>query len=631
MKMKLSVLMDMKDKTSAVLKGMSSESDRYAKSIKKVQKSQADDSAAMGMINAFKSARKTMEKNALAAAAVSEKLETLKVKAAIAKTPSAALTETIAKQQTKLNKLNAEQQSYQSHLKKLDAQLKKTGVNTNKLDGEYDRLNQSYKKHGKEIAKLSRRYTTLQGAMGPIQKLNRAIKFPKIGSVAAGKGAALLGGVSLAGLISQVNETAGEMDNLAKVSANLDLPIQELQAMQSQAEHAGVSSDALSKSMMRFTKRLGVLQKTGSGAFGSYLKQSRNALHRDLQSAKGTKQAYEMILEEFSQLKTPQEQMAFADAAFGDDGRKMLIMLREGTEGLAAARKELNDLGGGATAEDAAKAEAYNDALQKIEEIVRSMKFAALAPIMEKATKAFTTFSEKFENKAWRTDFIEKLIQTLDGLYQGFELLGKGLIWVTQNFKGILATVAIFKVALIALNAAVMANPFGLMVAAVSAAVIAITYLIDKFIGLDKVIKWIGEGIGWLWDKFKSLINKLPEALIPDGWKIQTDEAGREIDNLANKLSRIEDKNATLGITTNETRNRTVRSQTEQRYHTYQTGSLQPTKQNTPYSPLGSQMVKSKSEVSLTIKSDKPVAVEKVKSEKGTDLNLDVGNMATSF
>jgi hypothetical protein len=105
----------------------------------------------------------------------------------------------------------------------------------------------------------------------------------------------------------------------------------------------------------------------------------------------------------------------------------MLIMLREGTEGLTAARKELNALGGGATAEDAAKAEAYNDALQKIEESVRSMKFAALAPIMEKATQAFTQFSEKFKNAAWRTDFIEKLIQTVDGLYQGFEQLGKAL------------------------------------------------------------------------------------------------------------------------------------------------------------------------------------------------------------
>ncbi|MEZ8321579.1 hypothetical protein AB6C72_24590, partial [Vibrio splendidus] len=181
------------------------------------------------------------------------------------------------------------------------------------------------------------------------------------------------------------------------------------------------------------------------------------------------------------------------------------------------------------------------------------------------------------------------------------------------------------------LNAAVLANPIGLMVAAVAAAVIAITYLIDKFIGLDKVIKWIGDGIGWLWDKFKALINKLPDALIPDGWKIQTDEAGQEVDNLAAKLNRIEDKSATLGITTNETQNRTERTQTEQGYHAYQIGGVQPIKGNTAYSPLGNQTLKSKSEVSLTIKSDKPVAIEKAISEKGTDLNLDVGNIATSF
>lgn len=631
MKMKLSVLMDMKDKTSAVLKGMSGESDYYAKSIKKVQKTQADDSAAMGMIDSLKTSRKAMDKNAIAVAAVSEKLEELKIKAAGVESPSAALTEKITKQQAKLSKLNTEQEGYKSHLEKLDTQLKKTGVNTGNLDDEYDRLNRSYKKHGKEIGRLSKRYTTLQRVMSPIQKLNRSIKFPKVGAAAAGKGAALLSGLSFAGLVTQVNGAAGEMDNLAKTSATLTLPIQELQAMQSQAEHAGVSSDALSNSMLRFTKRLGVLQQTGSGALGSYLKKSENALHKDLQGAKDTKQAYEMLLEEFSQLETPQEQMAFADAAFGQDGRKMLIMLREGTEGLTAARKELNALGGGATAEDAAKAEAYNDALQKIEESVRSMKFAALAPIMEKATKAFTQFSEKFKNAAWRTDFIEKLIQTVDGLYQGFELLGKGLIWLAQNFKGILATVAILKVALIALNAAVLANPIGLIVAAVAAAVIAITYLIDKFIGLDKVIKWIGDGIGWLWDKFKALINKLPDALIPDGWKIQTDEAGQEVDNLAAKLNRIEDKSATLGITTNETQNRTERTQTEQGYHAYQAGGVQPIKQSTAYSPLGNQTIKSKSEVSLTIKSDKPVAIEKAQSEKGTDLNLDVGNMTTSF
>ncbi|EPP23961.1 hypothetical protein L911_1732 [Vibrio fluvialis I21563] len=39
----------------------------------------------------------------------------------------------------------------------------------------------------------------------------------------------------------------------------------------------------------------------------------------------------------------------------------------------------------------------------------------------------------------------------------------------------------------------------------------------------------------------------------------------------------------------------------------------------------------SRSEVALTIKSDKPVTVDKAKSDKGTDLNLDVGNLGWSY
>ncbi|WED29864.1 hypothetical protein L3V77_20885 [Vibrio sp. DW001] len=631
MKMNLSVVMGVVDKTTAPLKGMSSESDHYAKAIKKIQKAQADDSAALGMIDSFKNSQKAMKTNTVSIAATSEKLEELKEKEKAAGKPSAALTEKITKQQEKLDKLNSEQDNYKNHLTKLDQQLKKTGVNTGKLDSEYNRLNKSYKKHGAEIGKLSKRYSKLQSVMKPIQKLSGKIKLPNVGRAAVGKGVALLGGISLAGLFSEVNRTAEEMDKLAKTAGNLQLPIGELQAMQSQAEHAGVSSDSLANSMIRFNKRLGVLQETGSGALGSFLKKSGNSLHRELQNVTDNQQAYEMLLDSFSKLKTTQEQMAFADAAFGQDGRRMLIMLREGTEGLTAARTELNELGGGAKAEDAAKAEAYDDALQKVQESIRSIKFAALAPVMEKITKAFTTFSNKFKNAKWRTAFIEKIITTVDGLYQGLKFLGKGLIWVAENFKGIIATVAIFKVALIGLNAVIMLNPIGLIVTAVAAAIIAITYLVDKFIGLDNVIKWVGEKISWLWDKFKRLINKLPDALIPDGWKIETEEAGIEVDNLANKLDSIKDKNTKLGITTNETKNQTERNRTEHSYGGYQSGSFSSPKSSSQYQPLGNQTIKSKSEVALTIKSDKPVTVDKAKSEKGIDLNLNVGSLGFSY
>ncbi|MBD0786422.1 hypothetical protein HUO09_08685 [Vibrio sp. Y2-5] len=628
MKMNLSVVMGMKDKVSAPLKGMASESDHYAKAIKKIQKAQADDSAAMGMIGSFQNTKKAMNQNTISIAAASEKLKELQAKATAAGKPTAALTEKIAKQQERVNKLTNEQDTYKKHLIKLGGELKKTGVKVHDLDGENKRLEKSYKKHGAEVTKLSKKYAILKGAMSPLQKLNSKIRLPSVAGAAVGKGTALLGGLSLAGLAAEVNSSAAEMDKLAKKSANLQLPISELQAMQSQAEHAGVSSDSLSASMTRFTRRLGVLQQTGKGALGSYLKQSKNGLFKDLKGAENNQQAYQMLLESFSKLKTAQEQMAFADAAFGDSGREMLIMLREGTQGLTAARKELNDLGGGATAEDAAKAEAYNDAVQRISESIRSIKFAALAPIMEKATKLFTEFTNKFKNAQWRTEFMDKVIQTVNGLYQGLEFLGKGLIFVTQNFKGIIAALAIFKVALIGINAVIMANPIGMMVAAIGAAIIAITYLVDKFVGLDKVINWVKEQFNSLWNGIKKLINMLPDSLIPDGWKTGISEAGSEVDNLANKLENIKDKNATLGITTNETHNQTERKKT---YADYQNSSLKTPSTYDQYQPLKNQTLNSKSEVSLTIKSEKPVTVDKAKSEKGMDLNLDLGDMGFSY
>lgn len=627
MRMNLSVVMGYVDKITTPLKNTSKETNRYTKAIEKSQKAQADDSAAMGMIDSYNNIKKLKHKNILSLKAEQEQLDKLRKKSQALQAPNAKLTAQIAKQQEKVSKLTIEQTGYQKNLSDLRKELKKSGVTVHNLDSEYERLNNSYKKHGKAIADVEKRYAKMQKRWGWIQKTANKIKLPNIGASAMGKGSALLGGLSIAGLVTELNSAAAEMDALAKKSATLKMSIGDLQAMRKQASHAGVDEEAMSSALTRFTKRLGVLQSTGSGILGSYLKKSGNSAFGDLKGAKDTQQAYEQLLQSFSKLETAQEQMAFADAAFGQDGRKMLLLLREGTDGLAKSRKELAELGGGAKAEDAAKAEAYNDALQRIQESIKSIKYAALAPIMEKATQAFGEFTTKFKNEKWRDETITKVTQAVKGLYNGLVFLGKGVIFVSQYFREIVVAVALFKVALIALNAVILGNPIGLIVAAVMAAVVAITYLVDKFYGLDKVIKAIGEGIGWLWNEFKKLINMLPDSLIPEGWKLQTEEAGEQVDKLAGKLNKIKDKNAKLGITTNETYNRTER----QGYTGYQAGGLTTQNQYRPYQPLAPQTMKSKSEVSLTIKSDKPVSVDQAKTDKGTDLNMDVGNMAWGF
>ncbi|MFA0026188.1 hypothetical protein AB4369_25135, partial [Vibrio sp. 10N.261.49.A5] len=139
--------------------------------------------------------------------------------------PSAKLTAQIAKQQAKVSKLTTEQTGYQQNLSELRKNLTKTGVKVYKLDSEYERLSQSYKKHGKEITAVEKKYAKWQKRLSGVQKLGGAIKMPQIGKAALGKGAALLGGFSLAGLVSEVNSAAGEMDALAKKSATLKMSI----------------------------------------------------------------------------------------------------------------------------------------------------------------------------------------------------------------------------------------------------------------------------------------------------------------------------------------------------------------------------------------------------------------------
>ncbi|MGN2673452.1 hypothetical protein [Aliivibrio fischeri] len=626
MKMNLSVVMGIKDKVSGPLKSMASDSDHYAKKIKQIQAAQANDSSALTMIASYQKIQKEMDKNTLETNEATEKLLKLKKQMDATKEPSATLINKLAKQEEKVTKLANKNETLKRSLKNTGTQMKKVGVNTSRLDSEFERLSKSQAKNSKLVDDAARKYKRLQKAMAPINKLSRAIKMPNIRGAVMSKGAAMLGGLSLGGLIQQINSSASEMDKLSKAAQNLNMPVEELQAMQSQAEHAGVSADTMSAAMIRFTKRLGVLQTTGKGALGSFLRKGKNPLYRSLKAAKDTEQAYGQLLSSFSKLKTNQEQMAFADAAFGQDGRKMLIMLRQGTEGLTIARKEFNETGGGVKSEDAAKAEAYNDALQKVQESIRSIKFAALTPIMEKLTTVFTEFSNKFKSTNWRTDMIEKIIQTVDTLYKAFKAIGSIMLFVTQNMKGVIATLLILKVGLIAINAVIMANPIGLMIAAISAAVIAIGYLIDKFIGFDVILKAVGEAIGWVWDGIKAMINMLPDALIPDGWKTSAEEAGKEVDNLSSKLNKLKDKNTKLGITT-ETTNKTNQN-TAIPHQWSAPGGITPIQQT---APLTNQTLKSQAEVALTIKSDKPVIVDKATSEKGTDLNLNLGNMSMSY
>ena len=684
MKMNLSVVMGVIDRVSAPIKAMISDSDRYAKKIASIKKAQSDDGAALHLIESFGRITKEADKNVLSLNEAKEKLEALqakekkaaetgaaltlslakqsealailKAKAATAggsndalnkkilkqsstlerltqkekaaNKPNAALTHQLAKQAERVAILTHASKTHNEQLARVSKGMKQAGVDVSQLGNEFTRLSARYTAHATDIDRVSKKYSRLQKVMAPINKLNRAISFPKVGGTALAKGAALLGGLSLGSLYSQLNSTASEMDALSKSAQTLKMPIEELQAMQSQAAHAGIGADSLTASMGNFTKRLGELQTTGKGALGAFLKGGKNPLYRTLKEAKDTQDAYESVLDAFSALKSNQEQMAFADAVFGKSGRKMLIMLRDGTEGLTAARKEFNETGGGVTEEDAGKAEAYNDALQKVQESIRSIKFAVLTPIMEKLTLKFSEFSNHFKDMNWRNDVIEQTTGVINTLYGGVELLSKGLAFTSEHMAEVLAGLALLKIAFVVLNAAILGGPIGWLAAAIAAVVVAVLYLNSKFKVLSQTIETFGALFGRLWEGIKAFITLLPDALVPD-WASPIKNAGEEVDSLKSKMGDLKDKNLALGITTNDTVNKQENAAHANTNVTDREN--QRAIQAQKIAPLTTQVVKSQAQVALTIKSEKPITVDNIAHDKGLDLSVDLGNMALSY
>jgi hypothetical protein len=648
MKMNLSVVMQTIDKMSAPLKKITSTQSKYSKEIAQV-KAQSDKLASsQALIGLYRKTAKETAKTTDKFNAAQQKLGKLNEKMKSAKKPSEALQLQMKKQQEIVKNLKKTQSGYIKALSKTQSRMKTAGINVKRLSVEEKRLSKEYEQRIAIMGKLAKKEERLQRIRARLARF----KLPSIGGAAMAKGGALLGGLSFAGLFAGVNSSAAEMDKLSKAAQNLDMPVEELQAMQSQAEHAGVSADTMTSAMTRFTKRLGVLQTTGKGALGSFLDKGENPLYGVLKTAGDTEQAYGQVLNAFSKLKTNQEQMAFADATFGQDGRKMLIMLREGTTGLSSARKEFNDLGGGVKTADAKKAEAYNDAMQKIKESFRSIKFAALAPIMEKLTVIFTEFSNKFKNAQWRTEVIEKVKKVVISLFNGFKALSKGLYFLSQNIPEVIAGLILFKIAMFALNAAMFVNPVGLIVAGIAALAVGIIYLMNKtgvlmpvLNGLWAVFKRIGAGIGAIIGAIIQnfllipraiikAISLIPDSLLPNGWGESIKLAQKDLEGFNKSIEEFGNQSINYAVNGEfkETHNKleTVRqkikaSQSDKQgdQSTSSSGSA-PIKQAGGYGGmLRHPTVQSKAQVDVRIKSDKPVEIVKAESDKYTEMKVD--------
>lgn len=402
-----------------------------------------------------------------------------------------------------------------SPLKSISKSFLGLGNSSKKASSKINQSQSSLTKLSKKVNRLNRSFRN-----GKKAAMGYASGFSKL----AGIGSFLLGG----GLVAAVNQQASALDKLGKKAGNLNLPTEELQAMHEQAKHAGLSTDDMDASLTRFTKRLGVFQSTGSGLMANVIKKISPALAMSLKGARNNKQAYEMILKTYAKLPTQQAKMALADAAFGMTGRKSLLMLDEGVNGLIASRKRLKELGGGASKEDIKAAADYNDTMQDLSFAVNSIKFKALTPVLKEVTGLMSDFTEKFKNADYRDKAISKVKVAVIGVFNAIKGGIGFLSSLSNHIADVVAGVALFKIGMFALNAVLYANPIGLIVAGISALVVGVIWAYNKFDGFRNVVdafgrgavvafttvgnvfntifSKIGSGIDWLMSKFATIM-----------------------------------------------------------------------------------------------------------------------------
>lgn len=300
--------------------------------------------------------------------------------------------------------------------------------------------------------------------------------------------------VAATGLFMAINRTAEHMDALAKKTRAINFPIEEFQEWRFVAEQSGVSSDLFDRSLAKFTKTVGEL-KGGYGALHSALKKTNPSLARQLKATDDVSQAFDLYLTAIRETPSAMDKAALATAAFGRAGVDMINIANNSAEEISKLRAQMRE-NGVVTAEQAAKAEAYNDMMNRVKKTIAAFMFDVLTPLMPILTDVMDT-SRKWA-VANREIVSTKFKSGLKWVIDNFDTIvsyGKKIGIAIGVFYSIAAAIKVASTAMTIFNAVAAMNPIGLIVIATAAAVAAIIVfrkeLIQFTVGVMEKIKSI--------------------------------------------------------------------------------------------------------------------------------------------
>lgn len=512
----LQVILAARDKITGPLKKINTTSTATARALKQSQQEIKQLKASQRDVSSFKKLDRSIQDNSKSLNDAQNRVRQLGNELKNTSKPTAALRMQYNKARQEVEKFTGKGQQQRKELGKIRSKLKDAGISARNLSDEEKRLADRMANANDKIQR-QKRYLDQLGKSDVGGKFNNMTS--EVGKF--GRRALFATGGAAAGIFGVANSTASLGDEIAKTGDKIGIALGPLQELRYAAERSGVSTQKFDSSLERYVKRLGEATQGNGAAKKAY---DELGLSADELSRLTPEKSLGIVADRLSKVENQSQRVAIAAQLFGREGVAMVNMMKDGSAGLQALRKDARATGYVLSDKAARDAETFKDSLLDAQLGLTGMKNTIGAELMPAVTELMGDLSgwmreNKDQVKAFATNFGTRLksalpilrdlavgaastaktlgmiTSNLAGMVGGFDNLGmilafvfamkpvlsilafgKAIFSATSAVVGLAGGLPAIAAGIKAITAALIANPIGLIIAAIAGA----GYLIYK-------------------------------------------------------------------------------------------------------------------------------------------------------
>lgn len=252
-------------------------------------------------------------------------------------------------------------------------------------------------------------------------------------------------GVSLAGIGAMIKSSIDSADALDEMAQRTGIAVESLSLLVPAAELSAVSTDKFEAGLKKLAT--GMLEAaTGSEASA----QNFEALGVAVQNQDGTLRDSEQVLldlaDRFQAMPDGAEKAALAVDIFGKAGAEMIPFLNQGREGIGALKQEAAELGLQLSADTAAQAGNFNDALDKLKLATQSIGNQIIASLLPALNDMAGGMVESAKQGGTLRVILDGIVLVLKTLALGAATVGKAFVALGEAIgAGVAAAVEALK------------------------------------------------------------------------------------------------------------------------------------------------------------------------------------------